>query len=95
MRTTPPAHPADRRGVGYAGALMTRATILFAAPDRPGLVAKLSSFFADQGLATDISETVSFLRSVKCVFDERCGVAGSEGGEGDKRIPDRPPPAGR
>jgi formyltetrahydrofolate deformylase len=29
---------------------MTRATLLFAAPDRPGLVARLSGFFADQGI---------------------------------------------
>ena len=29
---------------------MTRATILFASPDRPGLVAKLSGFFAEMGL---------------------------------------------
>jgi formyltetrahydrofolate deformylase len=29
---------------------MTRATILFASPDRPGLVAKLSGFFAEMGI---------------------------------------------
>src|SRR5688572_18110325 len=44
---TKPHHPSDLR---LSWPAMTRATILFSAPDRPGLVARLSGFFFELGL---------------------------------------------